>query len=352
MGEKMRLILSILSIVFFFLMVSSSAAQQAGEPTRLRVMQLSFMSEEPFSAFINIWFDDDLVFENVVFPFTTDYVELSPGTHTITTAVAMEEPPVAAVTLNLEAGQSYTVIVDGDYSVGSVDFTLIPENDLPLDETGSAAILVNQLREPIDAYIDDELIVEGLNPNDYALRSLPNRVLLITVTRAGDPDTIIYEVGGEALPNTTLLAVVIGSNAEDATLLLQRTSDLPITDYLKAHLSDGAFRAAAELLLETDVLAGLESDTDYTLFLPSNASGVAELSDQDLAEMLSNHITEGSLPPYALIGTETLTMTGSLEATLVYGETESGYWEIEGAPILWDVQVANGIIYYIDGVIQ
>jgi hypothetical protein len=35
-----------------------------------------------------------------------------------------------------------------------------------------------------------------------------------------------------------------------------------------------------------------------------------------------------------------------------FGSTDSGYWEIEGIPILWDVRLADGVIYGIEGVIN
>jgi len=52
------------------------------------------------------------------------------------------------------------------------------------------------------------------------------------------------------------------------------------------------------------------------------------------------------LPSY-----DTLTTLAGAVVSLNFGATDSGYWEIEGAPILWDLRLADGVIYAIDGVV-
>ncbi len=70
-----------------------------------------------------------------------------------------------------------------------------------------------------------------------------------------------------------------------------------------------------------------------------------------LEALLAGHIVAENLPPYLLLGRNTLTTLAGSAVSLAFTGTASGYWEIEGAPIMWDVRLANGVIYAIDGVI-
>lgn len=94
------------------------------------------------------------------------------------------------------------------------------------------------------------------------------------------------------------------------------------------------------------------------MFLPVN--GVVDdliaanliLDAGQLGDLFAAHITAQNLPPYALPQHETLTMLTGNTVSLNFGVTNTGYWEIEGVPILWDVRLADGVIYGIDGVIS
>lgn len=102
----------------------------------------------------------------------------------------------------------------------------------------------------------------------------------------------------------------------------------------------------------------MADDGAYSLFLPVN--GVVEdltaanliPDDAQLGDLFATHIATENLPPYALLQNETLTMLSGNTVSLNFGVTDSGYWEIEGVAILWDVRLANGVIYGIDGVIN
>ena len=346
----------IFSLVVLFCIATVSNAQE--DTVWLRIMQLSYHQEgdEPAKVHADVLIDETIAFENVLYSFTTEYLVLSPGSHILATAITDDNTISATHTLELEAGR-YSVLVDGNYAEGDLTYVLIDESGLSLDETGSAAVLVNRLPESINVHINDSVVVEGLAPDNYAFSSLPLEDFSASVTTTDDASTEIISDEFISLPDTMILATINGESADEAYPILSRSSSLTVADYLQSQTTGGVFARAAALIESADLLTELSGDSFYTLFLPSTdyidalPEGILPTNTTALQAVLENHIAPANLPPYELEGTETLTTLAGSAHLINFGETESGYWEIEGAPILWDVRLANGVIYLIDGVI-
>lgn len=339
---------SLMSTLLGLLMLSAASAQDQ-PPTRLRVMQLSFVSNG--SATVDIRFDGSLVFEGISFPFATDYVELAPGEHTID-AIVEGNAAEASTTAVLEAGRDYTLVVEGDY-LDAVTFTLVDERDVPLEPTGSAAIVVNLTRQPItDIRVDSQPVLDSIAPGQYGMFALPVTPFTLAGIVNGDRFSETYT----PLANAVILTIVRDQPSGEPQVIYHRSSPLTAAEYLRT-VNDGAqWSQAASLIQAADLLDALADDGQYTLFLPINPaleprSGSLPTDAAQLANLLTQHVSARSLPPYVLPNSPALEMLSGNSASLNFGATSSGYWEIEGAPILWDIRLANGVIYAIDGII-
>ncbi len=338
----------LLSLLFSITLVQA----QGDDPARLRMMQLSYLPE--IRAVIDIVLDDTLIFEDIGWPFATDYVEVAAGEHTLTTTLVDQPVTSASTIITLEAGRSYSVIVAGDYSQ-QITFTIVEETELLAEADGSTAIIVNLTGQPIsNVTVDGALTLSEISPSGYGFLALPPT----EATIGGMVGDLAYSEVFTPHANTDFLIAVLSMPSGEPQIIYHRSSRLTIAEYLRSIHEGAQFARVAELLAQTDTLDTLSADEDYTLFLPVNGM-VDDLIDANhipdaaqLGDLFAAHIAAQNLPPYALPQYEALTMLAGNTASLNFGTTDSGYWEIEGVPILWDVRLANGVIYGIDGVIN
>ncbi len=341
-----KIILLILSLLWV-----TSARGQDESLAHLRVMQLSYVPES--SAVIDIQIDDAVVFEQISYPFTTDYHEVAPGDYTLTTRISDQPDASASSVLTLEAGRSYSVVVEGEYT-GDVTFVVVDETER-LATDGSSAIIVNLTDQAIsNVTVDDAPVLPEIPAGDHGFLALP----LTEATIGGMVGDLAYSETFTPHANTDFLIAVRLTPTNEPQVIYHRSSRLTISEYLCSIHEGAQFARVAELLAQTDVLATLSADEDYTLFLPVNGvvdeliAGNLIPDAAQLGDLFATHVTAQNLPPYTLPQNETLTTLAGNTVSLNFGTTDSGYWEIGGAPILWDVRLANGVIYGIEGVIN
>lgn len=342
----------VLYLLLLLLLSITFVHAQSDDPAQLRVMQLSYLPE--ISAVIDIVLDDALIFEDVGWPFATDYVEVAAGEHTLTTAIVDQRDASASTILTLEAGHSYSVIVDGEYSQ-EVAFVVLDETELRADAEGSSAIIVNLTEQAIsNVTIDDAPVLSEIPAGDYGFLALPPA----EATIGGMVGDLAYSEVFTPHANTDFLIAVRLQPLGEPQVIYHRSSRLTIAEYMQSIHEGAQFARVAALIAQTDLLDTLSPDEHYTLFLPVNSVVddliVANLIPDaaQLGDLFATHITAQNLPPYALPQFEALTMLAGNTVSLNFGVTNSGYWEIEGVPILWDVRLANGVIYGIEGVIN
>ncbi|MBW4436345.1 MAG: fasciclin domain-containing protein [Pleurocapsa minor GSE-CHR-MK-17-07R] len=341
-----------LVLAMLFSITITLAHAQGDAPAQLRVMQLSYLPE--ISSTIYIMLDDTVIFEQVGWPFATEYVEIAAGEHTLTTAIVDQPDASASTVLTLEAGHSYSVIVDGEYSQ-AVAFITLDETELRADAEGSGAIIVNLTEQPIsNVTVDDAPGLSEIPADGYGFLVLPPT----EATIGGMVGDLEYSEVFTPHANTDFLIAVRSMPSGEPQIIYHRSSRLTIAEYLLSIHEGAQFARVATLLAQTDLLDTLSPDEHYTLFLPVNgvvddlvaASLIPDAAQ--LGDLFATHITAQNLPPYALPQHPTLTTVARNTVSINFGATDSGYWEIEGAPILWDVRLANGVIYGIDGVIN
>lgn len=339
--------------VLILLTLIGGAAAQAPETARLRIIQLSYIPE--VSATVDVQIDDAVVFEDIGWPFATDYLELPAGTHTLTTTIVDDPSASASAVLELEAGHDYSVVVDGKYTE-AVNFTLLDYTALLPDVSeGSNAVVVNLTDEAItDIAIDGELVLDTIAGRAHAVISLPD----VEATLSGRVGESEYSEVVTPFSYTDFLITVVPNDSGVPQLVYHRSSRLTVAEYLGSIGEGAEFSQVAALIGTTDLLSALTDDGEYTLFLPTNEA-VDEVVPADLPtdpavlrELLADHAVAQHLPPFVLPLNDRLTTLSGATATLRFMDTESGFWEIEGSPILWDVRLENGIIYGIYGLVS
>jgi uncharacterized surface protein with fasciclin (FAS1) repeats len=283
----------------------------------------------------------------VSFPFTTDSVTVPAGRHTLSAAITGHDGVSASTSFDLAASHDYSLVVSGEHGAGEVEFVLVDHDDLPLEVTSSAAILVNLYSEALDVYFDDTLVVESLAEQTHAFVSVPISDFTISVIAAGQIEDVLYTTDGSGLPNTTYLGVSRSSTSGDFQNIQHMSSNLNAGDYLAALGNESEFSRIRAILDSVGQLETLNGDGAFTLFLPVN--GVLVDVAEDVLPEPGYYLVPQNLPPYMLTAHDTLETLSGEAASLDFGDTESGYWEFNGAPILWDVRVANGVIYAIEG---
>lgn len=334
--------------------VSVSSARQ--DSVRLRVMQLSFyqQGDEPAISTVDLSIDNEPVFADVEYPFTTDYMSLSGGIHTLTAAISGDVEISAQQALALAAGHRYTVIVGGNYD-DEVAFHILDESDKPSDAN---LVLANLYPDALDIYINDEIAAEKVNPSGgYVFLQAPAGDFNARITPVGEPDTGLVSTTYPTLPGTTLLLVATGEAPDNFFLFVNRSSELTVAACLTALAETPDFDRSARLFQQADLLSDLDDDGVFTVFLPFNRTldalpdAVIPAEAAQLRVLLANHVIEGNLPPYDLTDHDRLTTRADTEVALAFAETESNLWEIQGVPIWWDIHLSNGVIYAVDGVI-
>jgi Fasciclin domain len=341
-----------LSLLLVLLFSITFVQAQGDAPARLRIMQLSYLPE--ISAVIDVMLDGGLIYEDIVWPFATDFVEVAAGEHTLTTAIVDHPDSSASTVLTLEQGHSYSVIVSGEYSQ-HVLFVVVEETELLAEADGSTAIIVNFTQQAIsNVTIDDLPVLSEIPAGEYSFLELPPT----EATIGGMVGGVAYSEVFTPHAKTDFLIAVRLTPSGEPQVIYHRSSRLTIAEYLRSIHEGAQFARVAELIMQTDLLDSLADEGAYTVFLPVN-SVVDDLiaanpipDAAQLGDLFATHVTEQNLPPYALPQNETLAMLLGTTVSLNFGATDSGYWEIEGAPILWDVRLANGVIYGINGVIN
>lgn len=338
-------------VVIAVAMLGFNTSQAQTTDARLRIMQLSYleMDDGSYALAADIAVDDTVMFQNVSFPFTTNFIAVPAGTHALRTTITGNQAATATHELELSAGHDYSVIVSGEYDAGNVEFVVVDHTDLPLQQTSSAAILVNLYPDAIDVYFNDTRVAESIARTGHAVFSVPLQSFTVSVTSAGQAGNVLYSSDGSGVPNTTYLAVTWASTSGDLQNVQHLSSDLTAAEYLQSLGGETELSSSSALIGPGELLDALNGDDPLTIFLPTN-DVLADVA-QDALPDLAHHVVPQNLPPYVLPGHNTLETISGQSVTLRFSDTESGYWEINGAPILWDVRVANGVIYAIEGLV-
>ncbi|ARA92522.1 hypothetical protein AWN76_004615 [Rhodothermaceae bacterium RA] len=148
--------------------------------------------------------------------------------------------------------------------------------------------------------------------------------------------SIVWAHPAQATEGAAKLPVALPIQPADSSSIMGWLSDNP------------AFSRLVDALETTGLDMMLDTEGPFTLFAPTNEAFdalPADLEEQQLADLLRNHIVAGKLTA------EQLASAGTVKAVSGHSLTVSGD-QVAGASIVEaDIQTANGVIFAIDQVI-
>lgn len=341
-------------------------AQAEESPTQLHITQTLYRTlkaDETYVLNADIYIDGQLALAAIPYPFTTDYLPLTPEKHTVTLVMTGEDPKTGISTeIAVVAGHSYHLIALGDVAEGSkpplivqIDETsTLAENSLT--ESAAATILVNLLEIPVDVYFGDKLVAPALEMGKYVALDVPLTSFTARATAAGKADTLLFEYKDTVgLPSSLVTAMCMGTPPDGVYILFNRTSHLTIGDWLATvgAVKGASLTNAAQVVQAQGLTDQLNGSGPLTVFAPMDGA----LQRQNVATLdsavLNYHMVPGRYAPYELMKNNKLTTLHGGNLTFDFsGQNKSGLWEINGGAAIWfDVRLANGVLYVIDQVL-
>lgn len=254
---------------------------------------------------------------------------------------------------------------------GSEDFTVLTD---ALVQTGLTDALSGPgpftVFAPTDAAFEPESeVVAGLS-EDQLTSVLEYHVLAAQVASADlQPEQIVSGLNDEDLfitvtdgtVNINNGAVVIDEDIQASNGIIHAVDGVLLPDAFGTLVDNAQKRYFLTELVDAVVDAGLadtlsDPDAEFTVFAPTNeafeaiADVAADLTPEELADILLYHVVEGSIESEDLQPAQTVTTVNGAEITITTGE--------EGAFINGDTEITrvdavgtNGVFHVIDSVL-
>lgn len=363
-------------------------AQGHGDHALLRLAH--FVADGPT---VDVYVNDAVAMGDVEAASITDFMEVEPGTYSISAAPAgesMETAIIAPMDITVEAGHRYSVVVMGQAADNSISSQLLDETQIvsEFDMTqGSVIIMANNIAGgPAVTYYDDAIVhSENVGYGEIKMSFVPAEnwdTGMATV--ADDPETVVFDfdsevdgLGGFWEPYTVYLFGMVGTYpgamfedyglvdshytiAANAVELLQAFSGLGLT-----------FDTNGEIVYEFDMLlaaieaAGLGEmlmgEGPYTIFAPTNYA-ISQLPEgtieawmadpEQLATVLQNHVVMGDMTRDILLSGEPITTVAG--GTLTFTEDAENFVLVANGSVNvqdFDYPVGNGRVWFVDNMV-
>lgn len=320
--------------------------------------------------FADISVDGDMLLENMVYPYISDYQPVSAGAHTLTVAPHEGNGPEASIDLDLAADHQYLVVSYGniasqsDHAIFVVDET---EAVAGIAEDHASIIFLNLLNGSpgLDGYINDELLAENLTYGSAGMFSAPTGDFQVLITPTGMPGMVLSEEPYTGLPQTHTVVVMLGT-LFNPKIYVSVYSPLDMLSFFNV-LADygGYYDDTRELLNSAGVIEELAGPGPLTAFAPWDSSylnpvfgDVPDVRDDPvkLVEAMRYHIVPENVPPYLLYHRTELPTLQGMPLSVIGQQDDSPsrphIWINGAARARQDYRVSNGVLYELDGLIS
>jgi hypothetical protein len=270
-------------------------------------------------------------------------------------------------TLEVEEGNTYTVLVIGTVDDGTLTSTYLPESeyftDDDLSEETSQVMILNALDadgfDVVDSD-DDNAVWSEVRDIPYVVWNYMTGTWNLNITEPGDEEDIILEDITEdidfPLGDGFRYLFVIAGTRSDPEVLIFIDGYRTINDLIS---SDSDLSILSDAVNAIDFDSALETQGSYTVFAPTDDAfedafdDVDELLDDDDAviDLLSYHL----LLYYASMNN--LADEGSVESALEGEDLEfdlddDGWLVVNDVTVVREILAVNGIIYVIEEVLE
>jgi len=341
-------------------------------PARVRVAH--FAVDAPA---VDVFVAGEAVLEGVPYPAISDYLSLEAGAVEIAVAPAgegIDAAVIGPVELEFAAGHAYTIAATGqlaDDSFGPlvIDETLafegemMGEAEMAEDMPLNARVLV--LHGISDAPAVDVItadgtpLIEGAAFNQYATLEVPAGEYALQVTAAGDPSTVVFDLGTLALAGDQYtLVAAIGSFAGENQIFSAVAGCKTIAEVA----ADYGFSTLVAAVGAAGLGETLTTGGPFTIFAPTDEAFAAALEalgisaedlladTETLPSILLYHVVDGTVLAEDVIGLEAAPTLNGAEIGIM--ASDMGVSLNESATVIaTDVLATNGVIHVIDAVL-
>ncbi|MCD4687193.1 MAG: fasciclin domain-containing protein [Anaerolineae bacterium] len=320
--------------------------------------------------FADISMDGAVVWENMVYPYISDYELVSAGAHTLqVTATDGGAGPEASIDLDLEADHRYLIVSYGNIAMQS-DHALLVVDETEvvngLAEDHASILFVHMLSGTpgLDGYIDGALLGENLTYGTAGFFETPTGEFQVAITPTGLPDMVMYEDTYNGLSQTYSVVAMLGTPFNPKIYMNVYTT-LDMLSFFN-HLADvgGYYDETRDLLTSAGVIEELAGPGPLTVFAPWDSvyidpafRDIPDVRDDPtrLTEAMRYYIVPENVPPYVLYHrTELLTLQGT--PLLITSQQRANPERPEmrlngGARAYQDYRTSNGVLYEFGGLV-
>lgn len=270
-----------------------------------------------------------------------------------TTPVTPTEPDIVDIA---SENENFTVLTDALIQTGLVDalagpgpFTVFAPTDDAFDPISDVVegLSNEQLTEVLQYHVlSAQIASTDLQPTQ-TVETLTGENIFITVE-----DGMVSINGGAMVADADILASNGIIHAVDGVLLPDAFGNIVENVQKRYFLTE-----LVDAVLTADLAGALsDPDAEFTVFAPDNeafeaiADVAAELSVEELTDILLYHVVEGSIESGDLEPTQTVTTLNGQEITITVGD-EGAFVNGDAAITRVDAVGTNGVFHVIDSVL-
>lgn len=322
--------------------------------------------------FADISVDGTVMWQNMVYPYITDYETIGAGTHTLRVAAANGGAgPEASIELDLEADHRYLVVSYGNIAMQTNHELMIVDeteavNGIAEDHASIMFLHFLSGTPGLDGYVGEVRQVENLTYGTPGFLQTPVGEFQVAITPTGMPDMVMYEDTYTGLPQTHTVVAMLGTPF-NPKLYMNVYTPLDMLSFFNV-LADygGYYDETRSLLTMADMIEDLGGEGPLTVFAPWDSMyidpefrNIPDVRDdpEKLAQAMQYYMVPDNVPPYLLyFRAELPTLQGT--ALRVLGEPDDDW---PGQPDIWlngntrvrqDYRVSNGVLYELEGLVS
>ncbi|MBI5960269.1 MAG: fasciclin domain-containing protein [Chloroflexi bacterium] len=312
-----------------------------------------------FFPLADISIDGQTALDDMVFPFISDYMDLSTGSHTLQVVSADgENGPAAQLEVKLETGHHYLAVSYGNVSQKSDHaLKLIDETDylsqINKDENLVLFLHLVNAAPGLDGYVQDQRVMENVSFGEAYFYHMPAGEVMTKMTPANLPGLVLYEDDTNSLPNTYTVVAVLGTILEPK-IVYDITSNSNLVELFNGVASGEYFDYWQQMLQQSGMAETLAGPGPFTVFAVWDSGFMDVALDEINAdpakwqEIARYHIVPERVPAYQLFHRSQLTTLQGSSLTVRSTDAKPYFTLNDSAQVYQNYHASNGDFYEMD----